>query len=145
MKTEEKTIAGLKPCPFCGSHPEIQRDELVMIERQKCGQAQVICAEEKDSVSDWNRRATPDQSEPTAAPHDGWMPIETAPKDGSEIIVFHHAAGVCAAFCPGDGFAWHVMDGRNTMIGKISGKSLPTLTSFIDPPTHWMPLPKAPS
>lgn len=74
----------------------------------------------------------------------GWLPIESAPKDGTEIIVFHPKAGVCAAFCPGDGFAWHCMDGMNTAIGKNSGQSIPVMTSFVDAPTHWMPLPAAP-
>lgn len=73
-----------------------------------------------------------------------WKPIESAPKDGSEIIVFHPQAGVCAAFCPGDGFSWHCMDGMNTGIGKKSGQSIPIMTSFVEPPTHWMPLPAAP-
>lgn len=73
-----------------------------------------------------------------------WKPIESAPKDGTEIIVFHPQAGVCAAFCPGDGFAWHCMDGMNTGIGKKSGQSIPIMTSFVEPPTHWMPLPAEP-
>ncbi|MCG7324319.1 hypothetical protein [Achromobacter sp. ACRQX] len=73
-----------------------------------------------------------------------WKPIASAPKDGTEIIVFHPEAGVCAAFCPADGFAWHVMDGMNTVVGSKSGKSIPVMTSFLKPPTHWMPLPSAP-
>jgi hypothetical protein len=73
-----------------------------------------------------------------------WKPIGSAPKDGTEIIVFHPEAGVCAAFCPDDGFAWHCMDGMNTVVGSKSGKSIPVMTSFLKPPTHWMPLPSAP-
>ena len=79
-----------------------------------------------------------------AAVPEGWQPIESAPKNGNEIIVFHPIAGVCAAFCPGDGFAWHCMDGQNTVIGAKSKTSIPRMTSFIKPPTHWMPLPAAP-
>lgn len=74
-----------------------------------------------------------------------WQPIETAPKDGTEIIVFHPIAAVCAAFCPAPGFAWHCMDGQNTVIGAVSGVSIPRMTSFIEPPTHWQPLPEPPS
>lgn len=74
----------------------------------------------------------------------GWQPIETAPMDGTEIIVFHKEGGVCAAFCPGDGFSWHCMDGRNTAKGEKSGASIPVMTSFVKPPTHWMPLPLPP-
>lgn len=73
-----------------------------------------------------------------------WQPIETAPKDGTEVIVYHPEAGVCAAFCPTEGFAWHCMDGQNTVIGRKSGRSIPSMTSFINPPTHWMPLPAPP-
>lgn len=74
-----------------------------------------------------------------------WQPIETAPKDGTEIIVFHPEGGVCAAFCPADGFAWHCMDGENTVQGKLSRQSIPRMTSFVEPPTHWMPLPLPPA
>jgi hypothetical protein len=73
-----------------------------------------------------------------------WLPIETAPRDGTEIIVFHKVAGVCAAFCPGEGFAWHCMDGSNIVTGARSGKSIPSMTSFIELPTCWMPLPQSP-
>lgn len=76
--------------------------------------------------------------------NNGWLDIASAPKDGTEIIVFHPEAGVCAAFCPGEGFAWHCMDGMNTVVGKKSRQSIPSMTSFILPPTHWMPLPAAP-
>lgn len=74
----------------------------------------------------------------------GWQPIETAPKDGTEIVVYHPEAGVCAAFCPSAGFSWHCMDGANTTIGAKSKVSIPTMTSFVRPPTHWMPLPAPP-
>lgn len=74
-----------------------------------------------------------------------WQPIETAPKDGTEIIVLHPEAGVCAAFCPAEGFAWHCMDGSNTTIGSKSRASIPRMTSFIEAPTHWQPLPEPPT
>lgn len=74
----------------------------------------------------------------------GWQDIASAPKDGTEIIVFHPVAGVCAAFCPKEGFAWHCMDGSNTRRGTKSGVSIPTMTSFISAPTHWMHLPLPP-
>ena len=78
----------------------------------------------------------------------GWQPIETAPKDGTEIIVFHHIGGVCAGFCPAPGWAWHCMDGHNTRWVKAAGedvaRQVPSLTSFNEPPTHWMHLPAPP-
>lgn len=73
-----------------------------------------------------------------------WRDMATAPRDGTEIILFHPEAGVCAGFCPADGFAWHCMDGSNTVIGSKSGASIPSMTSFITPPTKWRPLPLPP-
>lgn len=79
-----------------------------------------------------------------------WQPIATAPKDGTEIVVFHREAGVCAAYCPGEGYAWHTMDGSNTVPvkdahGNDTGLTRPRLTSFVEDPTHWMPLPPPPT
>lgn len=91
----------------------------------------------------WCREAL-SAAPPQGESSEGWMPIETAPKDGTEIIVFHPAAGVCAAFCPQEGFAWHCMDGQNRFINNL-GVSIPRMTSFIEPPTLWQPLPPPPS
>ena len=68
-----------------------------------------------------------------------WHPIETAPKDGTEIIAFRpgkpkHIEGMqWVAYDPLDGVgdgAWH---------WSYDGDA-PTA----NPPTHWMPLPAAP-
>ena len=60
-----------------------------------------------------------------------WMPIETAPKDGTHIIVGRPGKPVWA------GVRWRVM---------LRGRS--RWDSFVGPvpfePTHWMPLPDAP-
>lgn len=60
-----------------------------------------------------------------------WQPIETAPKDGTEILLW----------VPG-GFVWHaVMAFSNGMwADRYTGRPLP----FLKVPTHWMPLPKPP-
>lgn len=73
-----------------------------------------------------------------------WRPIAEAKKDGKPVIVFHPEGGVCEAFCPGDGYAWHCMDGTNTTVGE-NGISRPRLTSFVTRPTHFMLLPEPPT
>ena len=73
-----------------------------------------------------------------------WMPIDTAPQDGTGIIVYHEDAGVCAAFCPQPGFAWYCMEETNTATVRKSRTTIPTMSSFLSPPTHWMPLPEPP-
>ena len=61
-----------------------------------------------------------------------WQPIETAPKDGTRIIVVSETGSV---WC---GVYWE----KRPRAGE-------RWTSFIGPlrfdPTHWMPLPKAPA
>ena len=78
----------------------------------------------------------------TRAPH-GWQPIDTAPADGTEFIVFHKEAGVCACFRTGPTSPWYCMDGWNTY-KNADGTERPGLTSFIEPPERWMSMPTAP-
>ncbi len=82
------------------------------------------CAEELDALL---RVPVPE------GPPGGWQPIATAPKDGTEVLVwcpvehdvaltgYHHVAGFQAS----DGY-WYVCDG-----------------SLVQP-THWRPLPSPP-
>ena len=73
----------------------------------------------------------------------GWMPIETAPKDGSLILLFRPAAFEWGKVAPGK---WEDQ--------KYSKKPQPyweiwlkignTRDSREWNPTHWMPLPPAP-
>jgi len=70
-----------------------------------------------------------------------WRPIETAPKDGTKILVFCHWLGVCgpATWCE-DQFAknprpfWTHWGTHVWGVSRVRG----------DQPTHWMPLPSAP-
>lgn len=84
---------------------------------------------------------TPDAKHMEAAPDaNGWMPIETAPRDGTEVLVmvFDHRPPeqrICVAFFAqaDDGSArWALM---NTMTGWLA---------LTQPVTHWQPLPKPP-
>lgn len=85
----------------------------------------------------------------SAEPHSpvetsGWRPIETAPTDGTEFVVFHKEAGVCACFRTGPTSAWYCMDGWNTY-KNADGSERPGLTSFVSPPECWQPMPTPPS
>jgi hypothetical protein len=77
---------------------------------------------------------------PTAA---GWMPIATAPKDGSRVMVYacefkRHWYGIGYYFkgVPGDGEGWIAHSFYTAPFNDSSG----SITS----PTHWMPLPEPP-
>lgn len=59
-----------------------------------------------------------------------WQPISTAPKDGTEIIVFRNDAGVFCAFFHEETECWFSADGLDDITD--------------DMPTHWMPLPPPP-
>jgi hypothetical protein len=57
-----------------------------------------------------------------------WQPIETAPKDGKRILVFcsHSNMTIETCWLENSGFGWWWN------------------THHLNPPTHWMPLPKPP-
>lgn len=65
-----------------------------------------------------------------------WQPIETAPKDGSELLLYHRA--------------WGTLRGKWRDTGLEFGEQwtgvymMPGLTAK-DQPTHWMPLPDPPT
>lgn len=73
-----------------------------------------------------------------------WMPIETAPKDGSKVIVFRPSAlnnkvGVAEYFfsksnAPSRGSYWRFLSTK-FFVGAEARKNQPT---------HWMPLPAPP-
>ena len=84
-----------------------------------------------------------------------WLPIDTAPKDGTAVLLFEPAytrgngqevqglGVIMAAWCgvrenfPGckEEFAWYVPFSEQDELGGAYG---------VDSPTHWMPLPTPP-
>lgn len=78
----------------------------------------------------------------------GWMPIETAPKDGTDIIVMYvHISTqvVHAAFWIGGEDEDWIEDSRD--IGWLSYEHSEVSRIKLDgwmEPTHWMPLPEPP-
>lgn len=76
---------------------------------------------------------------------DGWKPIETVPKDGTQVIIKCSGGRVATAFYddkPFVGEGWHVVV---PFLGGF-GSGTDTFIYFQeDMPTHWMPLPPAPT
>jgi hypothetical protein len=72
-----------------------------------------------------------------------WQPIESAPKDGTAILVHHPKSGVCEGYAMKKDGVWYVMDGVN-QYQNLDGTMRPTTTYLLSEPTHWKPLPKAP-
>lgn len=76
---------------------------------------------------------------------DGWKPIETVPKDGTQVIIKCSGGRVATAFYDDKQFVgegWHVVV---PFLGGF-GSGTDTFIYFQeDMPTHWMPLPPAPT
>ena len=78
-----------------------------------------------------------------------WQPIETAPRDGTYLLLFYPKRGQ-------DIWLGHYVVSEHITNGKISFRSegwicmgemislRPGTDSDADLPTHWMPLPSAP-
>jgi hypothetical protein len=69
-----------------------------------------------------------------------WQPIETAPKDGTEVLLVRNGSfrqiGSWRKPCQqADGY--RVNDGEPCWVGYSAEKRVPE-------PTHWMPLPEPP-
>lgn len=71
---------------------------------------------------------------PKAEP--GWQPIETAPKDGTNILLFNDKGNMATALWQGTGpmEGWWLRGGNKPDYFFNGHRS----------PTHWMPLPAAP-
>lgn len=104
----------LDPCPFCGG--EAERLELTdednfggsVICCKQCGASSSVHFDRKENLEDgWNRRVQAVQPVPVA-----WQPIETAPKDGTPVLLhwgrgFHPMSGHCEGEMWGHlGFDW---------------------------------------
>ena len=72
----------------------------------------------------------------TSPRHSTWQPIETAPKDGTRVLLwngYRRAIGWYSHY-EDSSSGWH----RQTLIGEPLG------LRDIAPETHWMPLPGPP-
>ena len=84
-----------------------------------------------------------------------WQPIETAPKDGSDILILAKGMAIEARYVPGswgpdipgevreyDGAVWVAFDDLTQF--EIEEGSLEDGQDHHGSVTHWMPLPEAP-
>ena len=72
---------------------------------------------------------------------DEWQPIETAPKDGTVVILFNDENDDCSKISVGvfDHSIWHCIYSLQTEFGEFG------MDTFADcMPTHWRPLPNPP-
>lgn len=94
-----------------------------------------------DSRSVWNQinAALSESKEQTTA--DGWMPIETAPKDGTKVLLYSpDRCGNCPPEANGVNTAyWH--KDHFWCVGRLSGGRF---ASVAHEPTLWQPHPTAP-
>lgn len=121
-------IEGLLPCPFCGGGANVYENEVDFVTKWSVGCGDCNCNMDvcedtpADAAVEWNTRP---------AAKSAWMPIETAPKDNTRILI-----------CREDRFP------RNTYVARWF-KGFWSVGPLTDEwrayPTHWMPLPAGPS
>lgn len=125
---------GLKPCPFCGVgvgalsryHPRDPNEWYVSCAAKDC----VMQPEtptyrtEAEALAAWNRRASDAEIERLRAAID-WRPIESAPKDGTAVLLYRSNAR------------------RTVKVDRwLAGWWYETKIEHA--PTHWLPLPEPP-
>jgi len=147
----------LKSCPFCGEVPVDVYESIAPSARptyfsvecpnKKCPcEGAVSCGKtEEEAINKWNTRHTPDL----------WQRIETAPKDGTRILVAtpHKAKkNVCIVAiarwiqCKPD--TPLQMNKERTRLALNHGGYFSAHFKGVQPlqqkPTHWMPVPQPP-
>lgn len=114
-------------CPFCGHEATGTSSngiDSIFVFCEQCGCDGPTGKDDLEAVKAWNRRATGNQVV------QGWKSIETAPRDGSQVLVFCDASDI-----PISGGYWYKKE-KCWICGGYMRKQFP--------PTHWMPLPPAP-
>lgn len=114
-------MSALLPCPFCGG--EAARETFGNRTVVHCPSLECAVSIEADytdasaAIAAWNGRASP------------WMPIETAPRDGTRIHIINDRGQFIVEW---EDDWWRVENGK--MYASLRG----------DEPTHWQPLPQPP-
>ncbi len=128
----------LKPCPFCGGAvellggPQAQEPYSAWCNKPGCvGRGRDLSIDREASIRAWNTRAA------TPAGPSGWMPIESAPKDGSGVLAtgWNHGKPDTERH-----YAVAFWDGLDWLEAHEDEASSPL--GYL---THWMPLPPAPT
>lgn len=68
-----------------------------------------------------------------------WLPIETAPKDGTEVLILMDLKAIQASFIHGP---YKYKSGWTPV--SLPSHGCGCCSSADPPPTHWMPLPPPP-
>lgn len=115
----------LRACPMCGDtepdyagHGQRHSVKCALASCQTDGPWMLTKAA---AAAAWNRRA------------DDWMPIETAPRDGTRVVLWGASESVLA-YWYGDSLGWQLVH---------TGAWAEDADVGIDP-THWRPLPEGP-
>jgi Lar family restriction alleviation protein len=146
--TDPQAEAELMPCPFCRSD-NVALDT-VMGEPRQCWVACFACkadgpvtGDAQSAIAAWNRRdpAFALAQRRLATEAERWQPIETAPKDGTPVLV-----------CRDMGNPWGWVRGwsRWVDVRGISGWLSHGMFDVpgdlgLGNPTHWQPLPAPPA
>ncbi len=131
--TTDTTREALAPCPFCGNtNPKFERmgtaRQSCIVVCGNCGCRHESSDEGARNGSSWNDRAALSSQPPAPS----WQPIETAPHESGLYLTMIGEQRHIARFNAGTVTAkWWLP----------YGMPLPLVTK----PTHWMPLPSAPS
>lgn len=134
MSNEAPTDAlRLVPCPFCGGDVINTRSQEMTKgpayywhKCETCGAESEGDYGEDVAVAAWNRRAAP----ASPLPGGGWQDISTAPKDGTEVLVMLKPKVIR--------LGWYFKPSSRTE-GWCDENSKRII------PSHWMPLPAAPT
>ena len=76
-----------------------------------------------------------------------WQPIETAPKDGTVIILSKYGKVYAGWFNEDDDVEWHFIDDTQFILTGCCDKEKKDLiepNGWLTTPKIWMPLPEAP-
>ena len=82
-------------------------------------------------------------AEPMSTERGGWLPIETAPKDGTRVDLWADGGRQTNAFWERGEWLKHIrfVFNRNRPSGDMSGA---WRSRVVADPSHWMPLPSPP-
>lgn len=123
-------VRELLPCPFCGGVAALAKK---CVYCRECGcqgfYGYEIACGDNEPIERWNTRTT---AKPTS---DAWLPIETAPRDGTHILV-------CRWPVTGRWSCNKVWWGKGDFDSKRWIMSSRSKLRYL--PTHWQPLPLPP-
>lgn len=131
--TTQTDLAALAACPFCGKAAEFDPPAVYSgapVFTVRCCIADTgMCFSKEAAIKKWNRRALA-----ARPPGDGWVLIESAPRDGTSVLGW----GVCAGYAPPKAWIMRIMpDETEGYWRRFDGARVRA--------THWRELPPAPA